>query len=266
MIFTVYEPGSLYDDADDPEKIPAGIDKAQTVRLMHALMRHLLLDPPPIDLGTPKSMAEVLWAQTWDTKRLGKPINQEDEAFVLLTFSYIVIEGFEHLAIILTDEDKDAILHLWNVVGYIMGVNEGLMAHTYEDATVLYALFRARLCGASEQGQRLTKALVDWINSLLPPFLRWFDAGGELIDLFNGSEDAELLGVGPSGTDKIVHAVIASLLPSYEKVAHMVDQPPPFGRLIDYLAKKMIKKVWEETKNDARQIDWPDRVRVVAEG
>lgn len=264
MVFTVYDPGSLFPDPRDPEAIPAGIHKAQTVRLMHALMRHLLLTPVPSDAGPPRSPSDTLLQTPWDRAALGKPINQEDEAFVLLTFSYVTIEGFARVALVLTDEDKDAIVHLWSVVGYVMGIHEGLLAHSYDDAAVLFALFRARLRGPSEDGQALTRALVDWINGLLPSWLRWFDAGTELIWFFNGPQDAEMLGVGPTGTDRIIHAIIANLLPPYEEVARRAGRPHPVERLVNYLAQKMVVAVWEAAENDVRRIDWPEHVRIAA--
>ncbi|MEX1367590.1 MAG: oxygenase MpaB family protein [Nannocystaceae bacterium] len=266
MVFTVYEPGSLFDDPSAPERIPAGISKSQTVRLMHALMRHLILQPAPDGMDVPKSMAETMWIRSWDSETLGLPINQEDEAYVILTFSYVTIEGFRKLAMILTDEDKDAIIHLWSVVGYVMGVHEGLLAHSYADAAVLFALLRARLRGPSAEGEQLTGALVEWIDGLLPWWLQWFDAGGELIQFFNGEDDAQVLGIESSGVDGIVHAVIDAMLPSYGKVAHLAGQPAPFQRLVNFLAQKMIEKVWAETQSWSRSIDWPDHVRVAATG
>ncbi len=263
LVFTVYDPGSLFDGPDEPDAIPAAIHKAQTVRLIHALMRHLLLQDGS-HIRYPQSMADVLWARRWDSARLGKPINQEDEAFVLLTFSHVVIEGFGRLALVLTDQDKEAVLHLWNVVGFVLGINESLMAHTYEDAQLLYKILMARLRGPSESGQRLTKALVDWINGLLPAFLRWFDAGGELITFLNGEDDAAMLGVKISGTDQIAHIVIERLLPPLEKVERLAGNPHPFHRLANYLAERMIDAVWKATENSARQIDWPIQVRQAA--
>jgi len=55
-----------------------GIRTAQKVRLMHAAIRHLLLHDP----HTP-----------WDTADLGVPINQEDLAGTLMTFSYQILDG-----------------------------------------------------------------------------------------------------------------------------------------------------------------------------
>lgn len=268
MVFTVCAPGSLYGSPGAPDAIPAGIEKAQTVRLIHALMRHLLLaegGPQPAQI---RSIVDALWAKPWDSARLGKPINQEDEAFVLLTFSYVVIEGFDRLGVRITPADRDAIIHLWNVVGYVMGVHEGLMAHTYEDAAVLYALFKSRLRGPSEEGTRLTRGLVDWMNHLLPKWLRWFDAGSELVILLNGEDDAALLGVRPApGMDRVVHRVLATTLRPLEQAAERLGVPHGLYRLTNLLATKMLGEVWEEAQESQRKgsrIEWPEQVRTMA--
>jgi hypothetical protein len=60
-----------------------GIVTAQKVRLTHAYVRHLL------------------YQQGWDAASLGEPINQEDMAMTLTTFSSSIIEGLELLNITL---------------------------------------------------------------------------------------------------------------------------------------------------------------------
>jgi len=268
MVFTVCAPGSLYAASEAPTAIPPGIEKAQTVRLIHALMRHLLLSEGGPQASEIRSIVDALWAKPWDTARLGKPINQEDEAFVLLTFSYVVIEGLDRLGVRLTNADRDAILHLWNVVGFVMGVHEGLMAHTYADAAELYALFKARLRGSSEEGVLLTRGLVDWMNHLLPSWLEWFDAGSELVIVLNGEEDAALLGIRPApGMDRIVHRVLATTLRPLERVAERLGVPHALYRLTNLLATKMLEEVWEAAQDSQRKgtpIHWPEQVRAVA--
>jgi hypothetical protein len=268
MVFTVCAPGSLYASPEAPDAIPPGIEKAQTVRLIHALMRHLLLSEGGPQASEVRSIVDALWAKPWDTARLGKPINQEDEAFVLLTFSYVVVEGLDRLGVRITPADRHAILHLWNVVGYVMGVHEGLMAHTYEDAAELYALFKSRLRGPSEEGVVLTRGLVDWMNHLLPSWLEWFDAGSELVIFLNGEDDAALLGVRPAaGLDRAVHRVIATVLRPLERTAERLGVPHVLYRLTNLLATKMLEEVWEEAQESQREgspIHWPEQVRALA--
>ena len=268
MVFTVCAPGSLYAPSEAPDAMPPGIEKAQTVRLIHALMRHLLLSEGGPQASEVRSIVDALWAKPWDTARLGKPINQEDEAFVLLTFSYVVIDGLDRLGVRITHADREAILHLWNVVGFVMGVHEGLMAHTYEDAAELYALFKSRLRGPSEEGALLTRGLVDWMNGLLPSWLEWFDAGSELVIFLNGEDDAALLGVRPApGLDRVVHRVLATTLRPLDRVAERIGIPHVLYRLTNLLATKMLEKVWEEAQKSQRKgssIHWPEHVRAVA--
>jgi hypothetical protein len=56
--------------------IPIAMLRILKVRLMHASIRFF-----------------TLYHQTWDTKALGLPVNQEDMAGTNLAFSYIVIVG-----------------------------------------------------------------------------------------------------------------------------------------------------------------------------
>jgi hypothetical protein len=268
MVFTVCAPGSLSASPEAPDAIPPGIEKAQTVRLIHALMRHLLLAEGGPRASSIRSIVDALWAKPWDTARLGKPINQEDEAFVLLTFSYVVIEGFDRLGVRITDAERQAILHLWNVVGFVLGVHEGLMAHTYEDAAELYALLKSRLRGPSEEGVLLTRGLVGWMNRLLPSWLEWFDAGSELIILLNGEDDAALLGVRPAaGIGHVVHRVLATTLRPLERAAERLGVPHALYRVTNLLATKMLEEVWEEAQKSQRKgsrIHWPEQVRELA--
>lgn len=62
----------------------------------------------------------------WDTKTYGVPINQEDMLGTLLSFSINIIETIERIgAPFLTDYEREAYLHLWRYIGYIIGVDEG---------------------------------------------------------------------------------------------------------------------------------------------
>ena len=76
MVIDVLSPGGL-------EPAGAGVRTAQKVRLMHAAVRHLLTHDP---------------ARPWE-EDLGVPINQEDLAGTLMTFSCLVLEGLGRLGI-----------------------------------------------------------------------------------------------------------------------------------------------------------------------
>lgn len=140
-----------------------GVKAAQKVRLMHAAIRHLILKTPRKQPSTepPKSFADVASRMPrWDVARCGLPINQEQMAYTLLTFSYVILRAFDGMKIPLTRDERTAYLHCWNVVGHILGVRRELLAFTFEDAGILFSKIKERRMGTSEAGEALANALV----------------------------------------------------------------------------------------------------------
>ncbi len=91
-----------------------GFASACRVRLMHAMVRRALLR-----------------RESWDTKAWGLPINQTDMAATQLEFSAIFLSGLTMLGYRFTEEERDAVMHLWRYVGVVMGVDDRIMAHDY---------------------------------------------------------------------------------------------------------------------------------------
>ena len=87
----------------------AGVRDAQKVRLMHAAVRHLV--------GTSGA-----WDPDW-----GVPVNQEDLAGTLMTFSIVVVDSLRKLGVSVSDEEADAYFHAWNCVGHILGLDARLL-------------------------------------------------------------------------------------------------------------------------------------------
>jgi hypothetical protein len=118
---------------------PGGIGQhsAEKTRIMHAAIRHLIMHRPD---------------RPWDAETLGVPINQEDLAATLMTFSYIAIDGLDRLGITTTATEKESYLAAWREVGRIMGVMPELLPPTFADA------------------ERLTRAIEsDQVLSGIPP-------------------------------------------------------------------------------------------------
>jgi hypothetical protein len=174
-----------------------GIFFAQRVRLLHAAVRNRLLSPRPPEgwpagtSPTAAAMRESVEAIDWG--RIGKPLNQEDMAYVLLTFSYVGIAGLRKLGARPSREDADAYIHLWNVVGHVLGIRQELMAETCEDAEALFDILLARVREESEKGQLLTRSLVAWMEQVAPG--RTKDVPTILLAHLLGRENAALLGV-----------------------------------------------------------------------
>jgi hypothetical protein len=141
MVFDAMVPGGL--DAQG-----RGVRSAQKVRLMHAAVRWLLLNNPE----TP-----------WDPN-LGKPINQEDLGFTLMTFAYIILDGLHKLGITVIPEEQQGFLETWKMIGRIMGVQEAMMPDDIATAKTLFEMVQKRQDQPSPQGKAMTQALLDLVN------------------------------------------------------------------------------------------------------
>jgi len=134
-----------------------GVRDAQKVRLMHAAVRHLILS------GRAAAVDAVEWDPAW-----GQPINQEDLAGTLLSFSHIPVVALRRMGIEVTPDEAAAYLHAWNVIGHIMGVRPELMPQNEDDATALTAAICRRQWAASDAGQQMTTALIEFAEHTVP--------------------------------------------------------------------------------------------------
>jgi hypothetical protein len=136
-----------------------GIRATMKVRVMHAIVRHMISHDPH---AKPNPSDPELRA------RFGRPINQEDMAYTLMTFSYVVVQGFRTMGYGMTESQRNSYIHCWNVVGYLMGIQEALLPARFEDAAELFNAIQHRQQGQSEAGQKLTAALIRAIEDAVP--------------------------------------------------------------------------------------------------
>jgi hypothetical protein len=148
---------------------------AKKVRFLHASMRYMLLNPQSFEpheqnKGATKPLMQLFSErrEPWNTQELGYPVNQEDQAYTLLTFGLIIPKGLERWGVSLSQEEKDAFLHLWKVIGYTLGIEEQLLTDRWDEAEELFAMIQARQAGGSEDGVKLTDALIDLLDQYLP--------------------------------------------------------------------------------------------------
>jgi ER-bound oxygenase mpaB/B'/Rubber oxygenase, catalytic domain len=156
----------------------------QRVRLMHAAVRHLI--------KARNEQKPGFWHPDW-----GTPINQEDLAGTLLSFSYVVVDPMRLLGAHIPAEDVDAYLHLWNVIGHLLGVRDELLVRDITEATALVDTIRRRQFKASPEGQDMTAALLRLLDELTPVH-RFDDIIPPLIRHLIGGETADLLNVPQS--------------------------------------------------------------------
>jgi hypothetical protein len=127
-----------------------GIRSVQKVRLMHAAIRCLI-------------QRSGQWNAEW-----GAPINQEDLAGTLMTFSWTVVDAIKKLSVVVTPEEAEAYLHAWKVAGAVLGVRAELLPRDMADADLLARTIRHRQTAPSVAGRALTAALLEYMEEMIP--------------------------------------------------------------------------------------------------
>lgn len=167
---------SVMDAKEKPKRFlwGKGYITAKKVRFLHASMRYMLLNPgicqPKSSDLDQKSFAKAIHHidKPYDYETLGKPVNQEDLAYTLLTFGYCIPKGLRKWGRRWTDEEKQAFLHTWKVIGYTIGIQENLLTDNWDEAERLYNVIQERQAGTSSQAKILTETLIGFLQDYLP--------------------------------------------------------------------------------------------------
>lgn len=147
------------------------------VRLLHAAIRFY----------TQKSGK---WNEDW-----GLPVNQEDMAGTNLSFSLIVVRGLRKFGLTIEYPQQQAFMHLWNVIGFLLGVDERLLPETGKEALLLEEGIRLRNFKASEHGQSLTRSLINYFSTVDASFPQ--KETMQLMRYLVGDDVADLLALPP---------------------------------------------------------------------
>ena len=157
-----------------------GYIAARKVRFLHATMRYMLMNPGAVRPHQPAQEGQKFSSPReahqhatvpFDVQKNGVPINQEDTAYTLMTFSLVLYRAIEYAGRTVSPEEKVAVLHQWKVIGHIMGVEERFLTDDPQEAEELFLMVQARHAGATEVGYVLTDSILDWLGSMLPPIL-----------------------------------------------------------------------------------------------
>lgn len=185
---------------DNFEQDGTAIVATQKVRLMHAVIRHFALE------------------RKWDTQTYGIPINQEDLVGTLLSFGVVIISGLEQLGVTLTPEEREAYLHLWHVVGAMMGIDADLLSEDESACQNLMDAILAHQSGPSKEGAELTEACIDLMNDrmvigplkrLSPYFVRFFigDKYADMMQVASPDVDDSFIMESVQWFDKNIHGL-----------------------------------------------------------
>ena len=193
-----------------------GVRTAQKVRLMHAAIRQFILHDPK-------------WREKWDPE-WGVPINQEDLAGTLMTFSIQILDGFKRFRIPVSDDEQEAYLHVWKVIGHLMGVRSELIPADIAAGYDLAYTILDRQKGRSAAGIDLTAALLAFMQGKIPlKFLRGLPV--VLMRRCIDADIAELLAIPRSdwtvvlvGLGDILVRIGEKIAPNHRRVHPVLDR------------------------------------------
>jgi hypothetical protein len=140
------ETGKFWVDVNTPgglERQAEGFKSALRVRLMHAQVRAMLLQSGK-------------WRMEW-----GYPLNQFDTMATVLEFSSIYLTGLRALGFLFTQREREAVIHLWRYIGYLMGVDERILPANERDSMKSLYCVIATMGEADEDTKALGTALAN---------------------------------------------------------------------------------------------------------
>lgn len=205
---------SMSPDGLDPKG--KGLIATQKVRLIHAVIRYYLIQ------------------HNWDSEKYGEPINQEDLAGTLMSFSALIIEGLQIIGITFEPVELEAYIHCWRVIGHLAGLDEEMIPKNSVDALKLGHSILDKEKAPSEQAKQLTKALRDFQNKKSKPILGE-DSNTALLRLMMGDEVSDMLAVPPISQEKI--AKMKKKMTFITKIGEVLDKSLVFSMLLQFFTK-----------------------------
>lgn len=142
---------------------PQGVGYRSTlhVRLIHSFVR-----------------SHVSGMPDWNADDWGLPVNQTDMAATLLGALIAPAAGAIGMGIILTPRDLDAIAHLTRYVGWLIGVEDHWLPHSFRDAIGGLYKALAALSDPDESSQLLAMPMIQdpmsWTYETIPGLRRRF--------------------------------------------------------------------------------------------
>jgi len=125
-----------------------GREAAERTRLIHAAIRRLVSEDP-----------------NFDATEVGVPINQEDLAATLMTFSYLVLDGLDKMNMRVTPRQQEAYIDTWRQLGRLLGVEEELLPDDFAEAERLTETIQERQIKASPEGIQLLNILIKTLEA-----------------------------------------------------------------------------------------------------
>lgn len=171
---------------------------ARTVRLFHAAVRCWI-----------NSRSDA------DNAGIGVAISQEDLIGTLLSFTVAPFEAFDRMRVPYTAEGADAYLHMWCVIGSLLGIEDDCLPIERTEAHALAHLIADRHQGPSVEGRELTEALIEdgqgqlWpVIRKIPGALLYYLAGPKVGELHRVPKPSRWMIAGARGLSQLNRIVL----------------------------------------------------------
>jgi hypothetical protein len=235
----------------------AAIGRILHVRLMHAAIRWFIEHDPavarPPDADTAVLPSRPTWAAAW-----GRPVNQEDLAGTLLTFTSVVIDAFRRSGVEFTSSGAEDYLYLWRVIGHLLGVDPALVPEDLAAAEALQDRIFTRQHAPSAVGAALTKTLLDLVGSRLPgPVSR---LGPAMMRRYLGDDVADMIDVPKATAERWTVGALVYLT----RVLTLGRRFDPVPRwLSDWVGRKLLDGLLSADRHGQRApFAIPDHLRI----
>ncbi|HWF15156.1 MAG TPA: oxygenase MpaB family protein [Acidimicrobiales bacterium] len=240
------ETGQLILDVMTPGRLDlggVGYTSVRHVRLMHAAVRHVIANAEQISKQTGIEITP------WDDS-YGLPVNQLHLLGTLLSFSVEGTESLESVGVRLSAYHTEAYVHVWNLVGHLMGISDDLLPLSWGDSRILWDQRRQREQGPSTEGKALTAAAIGCMQGMLASNrLAGLPASG--IRHYLGDATAEWLAVPPSNWTKTLFQVMRVVDRAYDVSLVRLPVMSPFAAILG-------RQIWRGFEAHERQGDRPN--------
>ena len=224
----------LYDTAQmiinvmqDGELVPGGIGwrSARKVRLIHALVRyHVQQDP------------NAPWSSSW-----GVPVNQEDMAGTLLSFSVAVLHCLKNMGARISRSEADSYVHAWAAIGRLLGIDEALLAWTEDEALALATRIGGRQLRATPEGKLLAHQLMAAVATLFP--IPGYANSLTYYFLQNTAFGADVARVLELPAPDWTRALVAARAWQKRQILKLLDVVPGGRRRRSFLARRFVQNM-----------------------
>jgi hypothetical protein len=218
-----------------------GEELARKTRVFHGLVRVMLIRFA-VDVRKVGNIGEP-----WESAANGVPVNQEDLLGTLWTFAITPIQRLERAGATIADADKDAVVHLWCVVGNLLGIEPSLLPMSYVEADHCWARIQEHQFAESEEGKCLTEALLTRCRGLVGvPGLRGLPRAAIYDHL--GPEVAGCVGVTKPGPIRYMVAVSNGLF----RISLRIPGGTLLRRPLRHFLKRFVGEWLRSERSDGR--------------